>query len=602
MSNALGRWTLALEGGEPPSRALVGGKAWSIAHIRALGLEVPAAFVITTEACRAYLQSGDLAPGLDEEIGACIEWLEARTGRRFGAGPQPLLVSVRSGAPVSMPGMMDTVLNLGINDQTEASLAEECGDAAFARDTHRRFLHLYAQIVLKIGSPTLSPSQTPAEWRQCIRRAAPEGLPDDVQQQLRRAVRAVFESWNSRRARRYREHHGIAHDVGTAVAVQAMVFGNMDERSGTGVLFSRNPLSGEARPFGEYLARAQGEDVVSGRFTPRPISSMSGSVPQALTSLLEAARMLERANREVQDIEFTVERGHLYLLQARAAKLAPAAAVRAAVDMVTDGLIDRDTALRRVTPDRVRLLLAPRLPEGAAELAERVARGEGACPGVGIGVVVTESGEAEQRAAAGEAVILVRPTTSPDDLHGMIAASAVVTEEGGSTSHAAVISRALGLPCVVGCGAGALRGLAGRTVTVDAGSGSVFAGALEIVVPDEHADPCLTLLTEWARSRAPLRILRPCEAPEEGTVDLSRIDDAADPAHIGRIVSELCAHASRPIRGIRGGAAASDEGVRAAVAAGLEWVVADPMLPALLAAVHAGFDRDGGPDCNRGDA
>jgi pyruvate, orthophosphate dikinase len=597
VASPLGRWTLALDGGEPPGRDLVGGKAWSIAHIAAQKLDVPAAFVITTEACRAYLNDGDLPTGLDGEIAGAVAWLEQRTGRRFGGAPHPLLVSVRSGAPVSMPGMMDTVLNLGITDDTEAALARECGDAAFARDTHRRFLHLYAQIVLKIASPALEITDPPSTWRRAIREAAPQGLADDVRQQLLHAVRAVFDSWNSRRARRYREHHGIDHDIGTAVTVQAMVFGNMDERSGTGVLFSRNPLSGEPQPFGEYLARAQGEDVVSGRFTPRPLSSMSETVPQALQMLRQAAQRLERAGREVQDIEFTVERGRLFLLQARAAKLAPAAAVRAAVDMVAEGLIDEDAALGRLSPERIRLLLAPRLSEGAADLAERVARGEGACPGVGIGTVVMDSGEAERRVSQGEAVILARPTTSPEDLHGMIGASAVITEEGGSTSHAAVVSRALGIPCVVGCGPGSLQRLRGRTLTVDAASGSVYAGALEVVVPDERADPRLAQLTGWAQARSPLKILRPSQVPAVGIADLSHVPGAADPILIGSIVAGL-----RGAQGIRGGAAASREGIRAAIAAGLEFVVAEPVLPALLAAVHADLERRNPHDPDRGES
>lgn len=586
MTRPLGRWTLALDGGEPPPRGLVGGKAWSIAHIGALGLPVPPAFVVTTEACRAYMSGGCLPEGLEREIADGIGWLESQTERRFGAAPRPLLVSVRSGAPVSMPGMMDTVLNLGIGDATERALAEECGLPAFARDTHRRFLHLYSEIVLKISPPAPGNADSPAAWREAIRSLAPDGLPDDLHRQLAMTVRAVFESWNCRRARRYREHNGIPHDLGTAVTIQAMVFGNLDERSGTGVLFSRNPLSGEARPFGEFLARAQGEDVVSGRFTPKPLSSMADCVPEALSMLLDAAGRLESANREVQDIEFTVQSGRLNLLQARAAKLAPDAAVRCAIDMVAEGLIDRDAALLRVAPERIRLLLSPRLAEGAADLAERVARGEGACPGVGIGVVVSDSTLAERRAAAGESVILARPTTSPDDLHGMIAACAVITEEGGSTSHAAVVSRALGIPCVVGCGSGALQGLAGRTLTVDGYAGCAYAGALEIVVPDERALPGLATLRDWAEARSPLQVLAPALAPDEGIVDLGVVDGGSDPQRVASVIADL-----KGARGIRGGAAASDAAIRAALDAGLQFVVAEPVLPPLLTAAQAALQH-----------
>ena len=284
MALALGTYVLALDGSDLPPRDLIGGKAWSVARMGALGLPVPPAIVVTTRACAAFLSHAEFPDGLGDELARGIAWLEERTGRGFGQGASPLgasplLVSVRSGAAVSMPGMMDTVLNLGITEATERMLAAECGDAGFARDTHRRFRELYAQIVLK---------------------AADAPCPQDVIAQLHGAVRAVFESWNSRRARRYRQHQGIADDLGTAVTIQAMVFGNLDARSGTGVLFSRNPLTGDPAPFGEYLPRAQGEDVVSGRFSPQPLATMGDSVPDALAELLRAARLLEDANGDVR--------------------------------------------------------------------------------------------------------------------------------------------------------------------------------------------------------------------------------------------------------------------------------------------------------------
>jgi pyruvate, orthophosphate dikinase len=485
MTIRFGEWTIGLNGEGAPDRELIGGKAWSVARMQALGLNVPSAVVITTQACAAFTAGQATPPGLDEEIAAGVAWLEERTGRRFGAGPRPLLVSVRSGAPVSMPGMMDTVLNLGINDETEAALAEECGDPLFARNTHRRFLDLYAHIVLKADSPAPGNGGDPAKWREAIRATTGIEVPHEPKAQLHGAVRAVFESWNSRRARRYRQHHDIPDDLGTAVTIQAMVFGNLDARSGTGVLFSRNPLTGAPAPYGEYLPRAQGEDVVSGKFTPKPLSALAHELPAAHASLLAAAQTLERAGRDVQDIEFTIERGQLFFLQSRAANLSPHAAARIAVDLVREGLVDEDAALRRITPDQVRILLAPHISPSALHSAHALASGEGASPGVGIGALVRDSDEAERRAQAGEAVILARPTTSPDDLHGMIASRAVVTELGGSTSHAAVVGRALGLPCVVGCGKGALEGLAGRTVTVDGRTGKVYDGALAIESSDE---------------------------------------------------------------------------------------------------------------------
>ncbi|MGD0188313.1 MAG: pyruvate, phosphate dikinase [Roseiarcus sp.] len=587
MTVQFGAWTLGLDGGEAPSRELIGGKAWSVARMQTLGLTVPPAFVVTTRACAAYLSGAALPDGLEEEISAGIAWLEIRTQRRFGHGPRPLLVSVRSGAPISMPGMMDTVLNLGINDVTEAALAAECDDPQFARDTHRRFLDLYGHIVLKTGDLGLAVGEDPARWRAAIAGVVGAPAPEDATEQLRGAVRAVFESWNSRRARRYRQHHGIPDTLGTAVTVQAMVFGNVDDRSGTGVLFSRNPLSGEPTPYGEYLPRAQGEDVVSGKFTPKPLSTLRVSMPEVHQALLAAARKLEEAGRDVQDIEFTIERGRLYLLQSRGAKLAPHAAVRIAVDLVREGLIDEAGALQRVTPDQVRILLSPHLNENTIAAAKVLAAGEGASPGVGIGVVVRDSDEAERRAHAGEAVILARPTTSPDDLHGMIAARAVVTEHGGSTSHAAVVGRALGLPCVVGCGAGSLAALTGKTITVDGRSGKVFEGALSIEAPDENDNELLATLAEWAVPRARLKVVAPSAAGALDAIDLSGLDAAADPARIGEALI-----AFKGAKGARGGAIASDEGVRAAIAVGLEFIVADPVLPPLLAAARIAAETD----------
>ncbi len=586
MTVQFGRWTLGLDGADAPSRELIGGKAWSIASMRALGLSVPPAFVVTTQACAFYLSAGAPPDELEQEIADAIAWLESHTTRSFGRGPRPLLVSVRSGAPISMPGMMDTVLNLGMNDETEGALAAECDDAIFARDTHRRFLELYARIVLKAGEIELDQDGDPGRWRNAIAAATGVSVTGDAREQLRGAIRAVFDSWNSRRARRYRQHHDIPESLGTAVTVQAMAFGNLDDQSGTGVLFSRNPLTGDAQPYGEYLPRAQGEDVVSGRFTPKPLSMLAASLPAVHQELVAAARKLESAGREVQDIEFTVERGRLYLLQSRAAKLAPHAAVRLAVDFVREGVIDETTALHRVTPDQIRILLSPRLSDNTLSVGTVVAKGEGASPGVGVGTAVFDTDEAENRARAGEAIVLARPTTSPEDLHGMITARAVVTEQGGATSHAAVVGRALGLPCVVGCGTGSLAALIGKTVTVDGQSGTVFAGALPIEAPDENEHEALMILTRWAAARAPLRVISPSSAAAHNALDLGGNPAAADPELIGDALA-----AYKGARGVRGGAIASEQGVRAAISAGLEFIVADPILPALLAAARIGSEQ-----------
>lgn len=562
-------WTIRLDGSELPTKEAAGGKAWSIARMRGLGLPVPPAFVIGTKACLAYLDSGDFPAGLTQEIDAGLAWLEGQTGRGFGAGDKRLLLSVRSGAAISMPGMMDTVLNLGIDDAGESALAGETALPSFARDTHRRFLELYASIVLK-APVELETGGEPAGWRATIA-AAGGPVPADVRDQLLATVRAVFESWNTRRARRYREHNNIPHDLGTAVTVQAMVFGNLDERSGTGVLFSRNPLTGENLPYGEYLPRAQGEDVVSGKFTPLPLDAMRDAEPEAYAALLAASDRLEREHGDVQDIEFTVQSGQLYLLQSRAAKRAPAAAVRFAVDMVAEGRIDPATALSRVSAEQVRTLLLPRLKDGATDGATVLATGEGACPGAATGILVADADEAERRAAAGENVILVRKTTSPDDVHGMIAARAVVTEQGGSTSHAAVVSRALGRPCVVGVGDGAVA-KSGTLVTVDGAGGLVYAGTLATEAPREQADAQLAQLIAWARAASPVEVVGFENGPDGFDVD--RALAAGDSDSLACVINGAAV--------VRGHALAQDDIARIARGAGATTIVTEPVLPVLL--------------------
>lgn len=464
-----------LSGSALPDRALVGSKAASLAEIASLGLPVPPAFAITTAACNAYLETGAFPAELEAAIDSGIARLEAQTGRRFGGAPSPLLVSVRSGAAISMPGMMDTILNIGLCAEAEAAIAAETGSPDFATDTRRRFETQFGEIV------GMAP---PAEARA----------------QLRVAVAAVFGSWNSRRARRWREHQGIAHRLGTAVTVQAMVFGNRCARSGTGVLFSRSPLSGAPEPYGEWLPRAQGEDVVSGKVSPLPLAALVDAQPDVAAQLLQAAALLERAGCDAQDIEFTVESGRLWLLQTRTARRSPQAAVRMAVDMAEEGLIARDVALARVSPEQLAQLVRPGLCEATAARAVRLAAGEAAAPGVGQGRLVLTSDEAERRSAAGEAVVLARPTTSPEDVHGMIAASAILTELGGSTSHAAVVGRSLGKPVVVGCGAGALQGLAGRQVTADGGRGLLLDGLLPLSPPTDNVH--LATLLAWRDAAA----------------------------------------------------------------------------------------------------
>ncbi len=579
MTIELGPRTLALDGTSLPEKSLIGGKAWSVARMRGLGLPVPPAFVITTQACAEYLATGALPAGLLDELEIGVQWLEKMTGRVLGSDRAPLLLSVRSGAMVSMPGMMDTILNLGMNSETAVALARETGDAAFASDTHRRFLELYARIVLRGTLPELAADAPLANIESAIIEATGMSVPEEPRAQLAGAVQAVFESWNSRRARRYRDHHQIPHTLGTAVTVQAMVFGNLDADSGTGVLFSRNPLTGAADPFGEYLARAQGEDVVSGRFTPRPLSALAESAPDIHRQLLAAAARLEAENGDVQDIEFTVQQGQLYLLQTRTAKRAPAAAVRFAVDMVHEGRIDEATALSRVTAEQIRVLLSPRLAPGATDDAVVVAGGEAACQGIGTGVVVINTDEAERRAQAGEKVILARDTTSPDDVHGMLVAHAVITEQGGTTSHAALVCRDIGVPCVVGCGPGNLMALVGQVVTVDGGAGRVYAGDLSVIAPDERTEPGLAALAVWAAVRAPLQVFEEAAPEAKAAQDLDRMRGGEDPEQLAALAAGALI--------LRGAVLNSDKGVAAAVAAGVKAIVVKQRLPALLAALGA---------------
>ncbi len=567
MSPSNGKWIVRLDGTTLPDRKLIGGKGWSIAKLRALGLPTPPAITATTEACRSYMETGDLPSGLMDEIRDGVEWIENETGRAFGGTKRPLLVAVRSGGPVSMPGMMDTVLNLGITDATEASLSLESGDPDFAQNTHRRFRELYQSIVLKNSGTD---------------------VPDTAGGQLDGAVRAVFDSWNSRRAKRYRAHHDIPDSLGTAVTVQAMVFGNLDDDSGTGVLFSRNPLSGDPAPYGEYLPRAQGEDVVSGKVTPEPLSALKAEQPAVHDELMKASNILERENGDVQDVEFTVQQGKLYLLQSRAAKRAPAAAVRFAVDFVNEDRLGRREALSRVSPEQVRALLRPRLDDGESDRPDPVAVGEAACPGVGVGAVVTDADTAEAEAAKGNPVVLVRPTTSPDDVHGMIVAEAVVTEQGGTTSHAAVVSRALGLPCVVGCGDGALRGLEGRTTTVDGDGGRVFDCPLPVKAPDENHQHGVGDLILWARELSPLTVYGtaaplPPGLSEDDIVDLDRTPGGEDSERIENLLLGA--------RAARGGALNSEAGVTRAMAAGVEVIIVREQLPALLTAIRHAADE-----------
>ena len=553
-----------------PSRDLIGGKAWSLWRMRSLGLRVPPAFVVTTEACAAYFDDGGLPEGLADELVTGIRLLEKQLGRTFGGTERPLLVSVRSGAAISMPGMMDTILDLGCNDDVEAALATESGDPDFAAEVHRRFTGFYGRLVLGC-TEDLEDLPDTASVRAAIAGDGEETVPADPWEQLRAAVAAVFESSRSRRAVAYRKHYGIPDDLGTAVTVQAMVFGNLDDDSGTGVLFTRNPVDGTREPYGEYLQRGQGEDVVSGRVTPKPLTDLHERWPTVHTELLEAAECLDREGKDAQDIEFTVQGGELFLLQSRPAKRTARAAVRIAVELVDEGAIDPAEALSRVTADQIRTLLRPEIDSGAADLAEVLVSGVAASPGVATGIVV----DTPEAAHANPGCILVRKSTSPDDVHGMIAASAVVTEQGGATSHAAVVSRALDTPCVVGCGTGTVESLVGRTVTVDATTGRVYAGELPTSAVDESEDTDLRRLTGWADQLTPVTV----SASE--SIEPVFDADTLPPEDLGDQLPAIPAGTKT----IRGAVFCAPDGVRAALDAGVEVIQTPHRLPVLLAAI-----------------
>ena len=467
-----------LDGANQLTRELIGGKAHSIQTMTSMGIPVPPAVVVTTDVCRDYHQNGRTLPdGLWGDLADAMTYLEEVTGRRFGDPGKPLLVSVRSGAAISMPGMMDTILNLGLDDDVEAALAAETGDAPFAADTRRRFVEQFRSVT----------GEEPP--------ATPTG-------QLHLAVRAVLDSWHSPRATSYRSSRGIPDDGGTAVTVQAMVFGNLDDQSGTGVLFTRNPLSGDAEPYGEWLTRGQGEDVVSGRCDAQPLDTLEATMPHVHRHLMEAAAAVERHGRDVQDIEFTVESGRLWLLQSRSAKRSPQAALRCAVHLEHAGIITVAEALDSLTADHVRTLMAPRLDPADVAATAPLASGKPACPGIATGVVVTDPDAAEELADEGVDVILARVTTDPNDVAAMSSSVAVLTELGGSTSHAAVVCRELAVPCIVGCGPGTVTALAGQTVTVDATNGTVYPGALTVLDPVSAEDDALRTVTSWLRAES----------------------------------------------------------------------------------------------------
>ncbi|MFT6145505.1 MAG: pyruvate,orthophosphate dikinase [Myxococcota bacterium] len=522
------------------SKALLGGKGAGLATMSRLGLPVPPGFTITTDASGYFLLNDGAWPGgLKEEVAAAVSALEAASGKSFGDANDPLLVSVRSGAAVSMPGMMDTVLNLGLNRDTAAALAKASGDPRFAWDSYRRFVQMYGDIVLGIhytqfaraeeafvGGKTvedLDAAQLEELTRHLEKVVADAGraFPVDPHEQLHHAIDAVFSSYNSHRARYYRKTNKIPDDSGTAVNIQAMVFGNRGQSSGTGVAFTRNPKNGAPGLFGEWLRNAQGEDVVAGTRTPHMIAAdgsgdtLEEVMPEQHAELVRVSALLEEHFTDMQDIEFTIESGTLYMLQTRTGKRSASAAVRIAVDLANDGSIDIDTALGRIQPEELELVMRPVINPDAKRKV--IAKGLDASPGAACGRVVFHSSDVQEYFDRDEPTVLVRLDTSPEDIQGMTVAQGVLTSRGGQTSHAAVVARGMGKPCVVGCTdiqvdygrqlfyAGDTVVRKGDWITIDGGTGDVMEGKVEMLAPDTEQDAMIELLG-WADQRARLEV------------------------------------------------------------------------------------------------
>ncbi len=539
------RYVFPFENGQGDQRALLGGKGAGLAEMTRIGLPVPPGFTITTVACNVFATTGSYPEGMMDQVWEELTALEQKLGKRLGDVTAPLLVSVRSGAPISMPGMMDTVLNLGLNLETAEGLAKLTGDRRFALDSYRRFIQMFGNVVMGIphhvfediltrvkgevgvvNDPDLTAAHltlVQERYRALVKRETGRDFPDDPREQLEMAIRAVFGSWKNPRAIVYRRLNKIADDLGTAVNVQSMVFGNMGTTSATGVLFTRNPNTGEAGMYGEFLTNAQGEDVVAGIRTPKPIGEMAAEMPKTHGELVEVCRVLETHYRDMQDIEFTVEQQKLYILQTRSGKRTGEASVKIAVDMAQEGIISQPEALLRQDPAQVERLLYRQI-DPHAEL-DVLAEGLPASPGAASGKVVFDADEAEQRGSQGEAVILVRPETTPDDIHGIVAARGVLTSRGGMTSHAAIVARGMGKPAVTGCDqvrivlsegyflAGDQRIERDTIITIDGGTGRVVKGLVPTIEPSLSKE--FNQLLEWADQHKRLGIEANADTPED---------------------------------------------------------------------------------------
>jgi pyruvate, orthophosphate dikinase len=535
-------------------RSLLGGKGANLADMTRAGIPVPPGFTVTTEACNAYAASHNQFPNqMWEQVLAALSEVERATGKKYGDPANPLLMSVRSGAKFSMPGMMDTVLNLGLNDRIVDGLISQIGDERFVYDIYRRLIQMFGSVVMGIEDEAFEDflteikekrgvqndvDLTAADWKLVVeefKRVYAEEVgsdfPQDPLKQLELATEAVFKSWNGKRAVDYRNAAGIAHDLGTAVNVQTMVFGNLDARSGTGVAFTRNPATGEKEIFGDYLMNAQGEDVVAGIRTPLPIANLEQENAEVFREFLEISYKLEHHYRDMQDVEFTIESGKLWMLQTRNGKRTASATVRIAVDMAEEGLITRQEAVQRVSEDHVLQLLHAQFDVAAKDKAREdgrmIATGVNASPGAAVGIAAFDADLAEKWGKAKRSVIMIRPETKPDDVHGMLASKGILTSRGGATSHAAVVARQFGVPCV--CGAENLKidvrgrnfkanGLVvkeGDTVSIDGATGEVFVGEIPLIEPDFSREVYLIKLLEWADEFRRLKVYANADYPAD---------------------------------------------------------------------------------------
>ena len=586
--------------GSSEMKEILGGKGANLAEMSSLGLPVPPGFTITTKVCREFLANNEAMPdGLMDEVLEAISAVEQTMNRTFGYGDKPLLVSVRSGAPISMPGMMDTVLNLGLNKETVQALASDSGDERFAWDAYRRFITMYADVVLGLSRYGFDRALeehkerrgyrddtelSATDWQALCERYLGivkdqwgKEFPTEPKGQLQEAIAAVFRSWNTPRAAYYRQMNGIDDTMGTAVNVQAMVFGNIGDDCATGVAFTRDPSTGEPIFYGEYLRNAQGEDVVAGIRTPVPINrarhvdegveTLEESFADAYQELLEVRTKLESHYRDMQDIEFTIERGRLWMLQTRNGKRTAAAAVRIAVDLVDEGLIERDEALRRIRPDEVEQLLHPTL--GETDDHRVVARGLPASPGAAVGAIVLNAEDAVRRAERGEAVVLVTTETSPEDIHGMNAARGILTARGGQTSHAAVVARGMGKCAIVGCSdlvvhsdhiilAGERFDL-GEVITLNGTKGEVLRGEMPLVLPNLEDEGALGVLMSWVDETKRLGVRANADTPDD-----ARLARKFGAEGIGLCRTEHMFFAPERIRQVRRLIVADDEDERAA--------------------------------------